>query len=360
MKKAFVAKLALAGAVGLAAAMTSGTASATDCNACHTMHNSQDGASMRFDTQDTPLPILLRGDCIYCHSGLNQPATIGTVPPRVIGTAAPTYSALAGSSAAGGTLGGGDFWYVGNVGDAMGHNVSGVDAADGTLGLTPPGGTALGTQLECAGTLGCHGDRGIGAPLASLSGAHHSAHNDITDASLDGSTVGLSFRYLLGVLGREDTDWQFSETAADHNIYNGAARTAANAAASIATISGLCAQCHGSYHNTVDGTDNVNGINTDNTNFGAGQWVRHPTDYSMPLTGEYASYVTYQPETPVGKTVLTNPADQVNTANDRIVLCVSCHRAHGSPYADALRWSYGTMDVGTGVTNGCMNCHTAK
>ena len=362
MKKALVAKLALAGAVGLAAAMASGTANATDCNACHTMHNSQDGASMRFDAGTTPLPILLRGSCIYCHSGLNTTATIAVEPPKVIGTAAPTYSGLAGTSAAGGTLAGGDFWYVGNVGDFAGHNVNLVDAADATLGNTPPGGAALGAQLECAGTLGCHGDPAVLDPLGSLSGAHHAPHNDVTDV-LDGLTVGTSFRYLLGTLGREDTDWQFSETAADHNRYNGLARTADTAAATTATISGMCAGCHGSYHNSAVGTDGF-GINTNNADFTAAgaQWIRHPTDYEMSaVAGEYANFTTYQPETPVGRLAasLGVAGDDVNAGN-RIVLCVSCHRAHGSPYADALRWSYGTMDVGTGVTNGCMNCHTAK
>ena len=85
MKKALVAKLALAGAVGLAAAMTAGNASAVDCNFCHTMHNSQDGASMRFDSGVTPLPILLRGDCVYCHTGLNTAAALLTAPPKVDG-----------------------------------------------------------------------------------------------------------------------------------------------------------------------------------------------------------------------------------------------------------------------------------
>ncbi len=155
-----------------------------------------------------------------------------------------------------------------NLNDSFGHNVAQVAGigVDGTLDNDPPGGVALGAQLECAGTLGCHGDRTVADPLASLSGAHHSAHNVVTDATLDGSTVGLSFRYLLGVLGREDSDWQFTETTTDHNRYNGLTRTAANASASIATISGLCAQCHGAYHNSVDGAPDTFGISTDNAN----------------------------------------------------------------------------------------------
>ena len=363
MKKALVAKLALAGTVGLAAAMASGTANATDCNACHTMHNSQNGASMRFDTGATPLPILLRGSCIWCHSGINTNTSIATTPPKVIGTAAPVYSgdgAVPGAN----TLAGGDFWYVGNgpAGQSSGHNVGLVDAFDTILDNNPPGGADLVTQLQCAGTKGCHGDPLVADPLASLSGAHHSAHNDVNDV-LAGTTVGTSFRYLLGVLGREDTDWQYTEDGInDHNRYNGVIRNADTGTADTSTISGLCATCHGAYHNIVDG-DDAFGINTDNGDFTAGQWIRHPTDYDMstnPAT-EYFNYDTYSNEAPVGRiaTALGDPGADVS-ATHRIVLCVSCHRAHGSPYADALRWSYGEMDVGAGVVTGCMRCHTAK
>ncbi|GAB4339702.1 MAG: hypothetical protein Kow0089_12810 [Desulfobulbaceae bacterium] len=321
---------------------------------------------MRLDGVATPAPILLLGDCVYCHTGLNPVAPIpAAAQPKVDGGgSAPTYSGLAGSGAVNGTLAGGDFYWVGASGDAYGHNVKSFDNPDSTLGNTPPGGAALGAQLECAGVYGCHGNPSITAPLSSLQGAHHSAHGTPANsaANIDGTTVGRSFRYLLGVLGYEDSDWQHTESAADHNIYQGEARAAANAAHDSRTISGLCAKCHGAYHNTVDAAAvDTYGINTDNATLG-GQWIRHPTDYSMPLAGEYAGYATYQPETPVGKGIgsLGNPATQVNTAADRIVLCISCHRAHGSPYQDMLRWSYGTMQVGTGVTTGCMNCHTAK
>ena len=363
MRKTLVAKLALAGTVGVAAALAAGVASAADCSDCHTMHNSQNGASMRFDSGATPLPILLRDDCIGCHSGLNTAASVVNTPPRVIATAAPTYTPITGGAGAvNTTLAGGDFYWVNAQGDAKGHNVNLVSAADGTLvGNKPPGGAALGSQLECAGTVGCHGNPATANPLASLEGAHHFAHNEINDALTTATEVGNSFRYLMGTYGAEDTDWQFTESTTDHNRYIGLERSAANAAASATTISGLCARCHGAYHNTVGG-DDAFGINEDNTNFANGNWIRHPTDYAMSATtGEYAAYVTYQPETPLGRLAanIANAGDTV-TAGHRIVLCVSCHRAHGSPYDDGLRWNYNTMQFGTGVTNGCMNCHTAK
>ena len=362
MKKTLVAKLALAGAVGVAAALAAGAASAADCSFCHTMHNSQNGTSMRFDGGATPLPILLRDDCIGCHSGLNTAASLQNSPPKVIATAAPTYTPVTGGAgAANTTLAGGDFWWVGAQGDAKGHNVGLVDTADATLGNTPPGGTALGGQLQCAGTAGCHGNPATANPLASLEGAHHWVHGTVAAPQTTATEVGNSFRYLMGTYGAEDSDWQFTESTNDHNRYVGQQRTAANAAASATTISGLCARCHGAYHNTVGGADSF-GINEDNTNFAAGNWIRHPTDYAMSaVTGEYAGYITYQPETPLGRTAanIANAGNTV-TAGHRIVLCVSCHRAHGSPYDDMLRWTYSAMQVGAGVTHGCMNCHTTK
>ncbi|MGB9716198.1 MAG: cytochrome c3 family protein [Thermodesulfovibrionales bacterium] len=43
-------------------------------------------------------------------------------------------------------------------------------------------------------------------------------------------------------------------------------------------------------------------------------------------------------------------------------MCLSCHRAHGSPYADILRWNYDEMRTGSYTTtdSGCFTCHTGK
>ena len=44
-----------------------------------------------------------------------------------------------------------------------------------------------------------------------------------------------------------------------------------------------------------------------------------------------------------------------------IVMCLSCHRAHGSPENDLLRWDYSSIQAGTGTNdNGCFVCHTTK
>jgi hypothetical protein len=377
MKKALVAKIALAGTAGLAAALAAGTASAADCSFCHTMHNSQDGQPMVWDTADTsPKPILLRGDCVYCHSGVNTTGSLLNSPPKVYGTAATVYATTANSGTDFRNLAGGDFVWVGDD-QSHGHNVGGGFGLSGdtTLNNVPPGGTDMGAQLQCAGVTGCHGLTSVtGAPIGAMKGAHHSVHNTLTNSTtyIDGATVGGSFRYLNGVKGFEDSDWQHTEDYQDHNQYAGETRTTADTVATTGTnrtISGLCARCHGAFHNTSEpGAKDAYGINTTNTNFAAGQWVRHPTDYDMneDATGEFVSYDSYDIIAPVGRTIanLTVGADgTVTGAGYRIVLCVSCHRAHGSPYQDALRWSYGEMQVGTtgaAAGTGCFACHAAK
>ena len=91
--------------------------------------------------------------------------------------------------------------------------------------------------------------------------------------------------------------------------------------------------------------------------------------------GEYGSYngVTnaYSVEAPVADNTLvigvkTALRSQVlQTDGDAIVTCISCHRAHGSPYPDLLRWDYNTdtdvMSAGNSAGNvGCFICHTTK
>jgi hypothetical protein len=369
MKKKLAAQLALAGTFGLLATLAGGgAAEAAICSGCHTMHNSQDGLPMREDGVSTPAAILLKSDCYGCHAGMNTIANIGVVPPKVIGTAAVTYIGNTAGGADNINLAGGDFYWA-NLNDARGHNVGIIaNAVDDVLGDTPPGGQLgeVGTQLQCAGTNGCHGDRAIADPLASLAGAHHAPHTDLT-TSLTGATIGTSFRYLDGVVGREDTNWEFTVSAAEHNLYAGQARSAENTD-DTATISSLCAQCHGAYHSTVqpDRGDDF-GIN-EATNFADGNWIRHPTDYDMAVgaaaTDQYY-YPAYRPETPVGKDIesgtWTDPT--VVTANNRVVLCLSCHRAHGAPNDDMLRWSYSLMNTGAGgaaIGQGCFACHSNK
>jgi predicted CXXCH cytochrome family protein len=93
-----------------------------------------------------------------------------------------------------------------------------------------------------------------------------------------------------------------------------------------------------------------------------GPWLRHPADAVLPSTGEYADYIEYDPLVPIGRpedTLSGFTMDEVRPGEDKVI-CISCHRAHGSPYPDMLRWNYNTMKVGGGGSGGCFNCHSAK
>lgn len=336
---------------------------------------------MTYNGSTTPNDTLLRGNCIQCHTGTNTGSN--TIPYVYSGSTAPTYG-LTGDTLAGGnfywcvngggTAGGGDPVAIGG-----GHNVDMLGVAAGPL-TSPPGdsdttswstrvtaeGLAAGSYLTCAGTAGCHGDRTQTNNFSAVHGAHHA-----NDATIDGLTVGTSFRFLLGVTGTEmngtTNRWEYHPDSTHHNEYKGADRSA-DSVVDTTTISSLCAQCHGAFHNSAGTYTGVQGIQGSGATM-ASPWIRHPTDYDMNNKGtgtEYAGYVTYTPMVPVGHSTLngtTSDATAYGDTGGAIVMCISCHRAHGSPYADLLRWDYSLITVGTtgaGAGTGCFTCHTTK
>ena len=349
------------GLILLSIAFVYGNADAVSdqCSNCHTMHNSQNGTNMTYNNADAPNDFLLRGDCLGCH-GQNTSSNIvslGNVPQVLHKDTT--------------DLAGGNFAYI--TGDktratadasTAGHNVTDLGVADSNLTSGPPGDentTGITTNLTCAGTMGCHGNRGTAGSMAAIKGAHHA--NDAVlkfptvNLAGQGTTVGTSYRFLLGVKGGEDTDWQATSSATDHNEYFGATGTGQESTKTTdpsGTMSGLCAECHGGFHGSAD----IGGTGS--------PWQRHPTDISLPGTGtEYAAYTTYSTEAPVARTAITDVSGIVTPtgSTDDIVMCLSCHRAHASPNQDMLRWSYAGMSAGTtgaSAGTGCFTCHTTK
>ena len=346
---------------------------AGQCSNCHTMHNSQDGSPV--DTAG-PHTQLLKFDCVSCHTAATTQTNPSTGAPAVLHTTAPS------GQGAGKTNAGGDFYWVVNTGDAYGHNVLDLGvSADAAIGVTPPGwdqsattgltfnGKTLqvtggadwsGKQLTCAGTFGCHGYRdqeGFGG----LTGAHHGNTGGTSTQASAPSTVGDSYRFLAGIKGLEDANWNWNETSSVHNEYYGADDTSNRQAdgstsyANTDTISFFCAECHGNFHSEID-NDSTSGS----------PWVRHPTDIVLPNSGEYSAYTTYSVEAPVARPTVPASSSATVTPGDStgdtgaIVMCLSCHRAHGSNQPDLLRWDYSTMIAGGGGSGGCFTCHTTK
>ena len=346
------------------------------CGYCHTMHNSQGGVAFVNQAPQGDMGAaastlngsLLRWDCIGCHTGSND----GTVPyVKTTGLTEATYDAdqIAATSAAAESLAAGNFIWEDTNDDSLGfgHYIGG--SADA------PGGSFV-ADLTCAGITGCHGDRTATGDFNAVSGAHH--NNEGLARSADVSTVAKSYRFLLGIKGYEDPDWEYSFSTTDHNQYYGDSRGSDPAGTGddetdTATISALCADCHGDFHSgaTTAGTLNVT----------AGEWIRHPTDFDMGTltTGAYYAYngsaadtANYFVGVPLASAdvtaIISTPS--VGTAGvaaavpgQAIVTCISCHRAHASPHEDGLRWDYETdcaQGSGTKADCGCFKCHTDK
>lgn len=319
------------------------------CANCHVMHASQTG------TASTPRDYLLNSDCLGCHTGTND----GTNGPYVLTTG------LSAGTDISTDLAGGNFGWA-EADARLGHNPSELTTAD-TL-TQPPGWKSTGfdangqvgtswaaDKLTCAGTYGCHGTHDANG----VTGAHHSnASGAINSAP---TSVGGSYRFLYGIEGYEDDDYEY-ETTTDHNVYYGEARTgletSGDRVSDTHTMSYFCAECHGIFH-SGSGSEGMLDDSTD-TIF-TDPWVRHPVDISMPTSGEYAGYSSYDPDVPVASSDVSDGSLTVSNAADRIVMCLSCHRAHASPWNAALRWDPSSVVAGGGSsTTGCFACHTTK
>ncbi|MFH1675144.1 MAG: cytochrome c3 family protein [Pseudomonadota bacterium] len=327
------------------------------CANCHTMHNSQNGTDV---VSGGPYGTLLVGNCVGCHTGTNTGGTTDTgATPYVMGTSAPTFGTD--------TLAGGNFWWVENVTDAKGHNV--VTANDDGVLTSAPG---VSTGSSC-GTDSCHDNLNRvpsaesgknGCQSCHLNVMHHA--NDGTGTKYVDTAAKGWYRFLsghmggagIGVKGIEDSGWGYGATVGgtNHNEYlgNAAAKTSSGGFSACGnTTTGFCTGCHGNFHIENDSAD------------GSGNWSRHPSDAVIPNSGEYASISTnYNPNVPVARPAGFTWADGSSssaTPGTDMVMCLSCHVAHGSPYDDLLRWDYSAMNAGGGDNNtGCFVCHTNK
>ncbi len=335
------------------------------CSNCHTMHYSQNNQILTEWNQNGPIKGLLTKDCIGCHTSTSPPTTSPDTP-YVLYNSSPTYNFDGVKN----TLAGGNFYWVADNGGndpKTGHNVYGISSPESSF--KPPGfnssysdkdgiilgnGGAWDKQLRCAGAYGCHGKHNTIDEVESIFGAHHS-----DDSVIDGSTVGKSFRFLYGIKGTEDPDWEFTVSSSDHNGYYAVDRSSASFPDK-SSINYFCAECHGNFHST-------SGVGS------SSPWLRHPTDYDLNNVkdkeyGNYpnSSYFTtpsiqgeYFPDVPLGNNSGSVKSSVLQNSGDAIILCISCHRAHGSPYKFILRWNYVNWPNGSSK-NGCFACHTAK
>ncbi|SHI60011.1 hypothetical protein SAMN02745165_00519 [Malonomonas rubra DSM 5091] len=342
------------------------------CVDCHTMHNSQNGASMNFDDSATPNAALLKGSCLGCHAQGSTSALVDTgsdMIPQVMHSEATD-------------LAGGNFGFItgmkgSGADDNKGHNIAALTGEDGTVSALPGGiqqsfhedQIVNTSNLTCAGTNGCHGYRYAGDSFPEgITGAHH---NNVDGKLTTADTIGNSYRFLTGIVGLEDDDWQYTRASNDHNEYFAMAEpiklgcsggtTSCHATGGVkapdGTISQYCATCHGNFH-TIETTAST-GIGS----VASSPFIRHPTDIILPADGEYALYTAYNLDAPVARTTaVPDVASASVTPGSDAVVCMSCHMAHASDYPDMLRWDY-LNDCSANQVNtdcGCFACHTAK
>jgi hypothetical protein len=278
------------------------------CSGCHTMHNSQNGALVDTAHPNGNAYLLNAGNpsdtCLRCHASYGQFAS-GT-----------------------GMGAGGDFYWVtrnftwgtgtsGSRGDSHGHNIIAPTkglTVDATLAQAP-GGSFLSARLGCTSCHDPHGNQNFRILYGAGAGPKY-----------DGTRYAFTANAPIAKgNSRKTTSGMGVETNSAHTVYKSG-------------MSEWCANCHTNFHE----------LNT-------GNFV-HPTRaLGSEIAASYNAYVST--DDALGGNVLTSynglvPFEMVNvdlaTVNSENftqgpsgvdkVMCVTCHRAHASPFSDAARW----------------------
>jgi hypothetical protein len=337
-----------------------------DCSTCHTMHNSQQGDTVAYTldssgqkvSNDSAFAMLLKTNCLGCHSyaGAETIVTMEDVQlPVVFNLTEPAYPPNGSASS---TLAGGNFHWLATDGDAYGHNVYGIAAADTRF----PTNQAPGGLVQTGECVNCHGS--LATAQSGCEGCHVPQHHAAAPGTIIDRRMGW-YRFLgsvmqrndaegpppEGVVGIEAPDWEQSPNASHHNTYQGKEGPFVSLLES-GSIDQKCTGCHQQFHNETTANST---------------WIRHPVDVAIPDWGEFADVTMYDPLVPVARPHLSNADESfsVITRGSDLVSCISCHRPHGSPYPAMLRWGYRSWPGQDSYTNspafnGCAVCHTSK
>lgn len=321
--------VALFSMVALATVMTTSAFAFHDsgsliCQDCHSMHYSEDGAAPAAGSGGPNPHLLYKKNttdlCLMCHADPSKAPDVHNAT-----TALP----------------GGDFAPGGTVADANGHNpggksgnVSALIGLDGTLGITPPGGTGALTEFNCASCHGPHGGANECFPFRNLNNENSGS---FPASSIESTNTEEASIWSAGA----NVD---AMTAGNHNVYklaSGSLQTATKG------FGAWCGTCHGSFH----------GVTKSDTDVGDGtDWIRHPTGTKLSTTVSYQS-TTYDPTYPVetSNTGATKSANwTISAQTEHQVMCLSCHKAHASTNANAGRWDFASA---SGTNTGCNFCH---
>lgn len=152
----------------------------------------------------------------------------------------------------------------------------------------------------------------------------HDPHGNSNYRILQTEVNGVS---SIVVSGTGDANWERDNSATDHNVYNSGMVT-------------FCGACHTDFHGAA--------------NTGSPEpWTRHPQDQTG-IESTASLIGTYDPKIPVEDPAATSASTYTVSAGASEVFCLSCHRAHASPNADAGRWDF---TVASGNDDNCNACH---
>jgi hypothetical protein len=294
------------GVSGVAVALHDG--GVAHCDACHTIHNSDGGA----EVVGTVGPHLQKGSdpsstCLNCHAGYGQ------------------YEDGANYRS------GGDFYWLTkdyswsahgrmqySTGDSHGHNIIAadqpgldVDAEDATLSIAP-GGDYLSSQLGCNS---CHDPHGSQGNEVLLYG--------VEDTAFD-YPGGYNFTSPAPVFLNAGRTADVSD--GDHSAYGSG-------------MSEWCANCHGDFLNAIgkhpagnNGGAALNGLASNyNAYVGTG-------DLGGTSATSFLEIVPFE----TGATDTTGLDEESTVGPDATsnVMCLTCHRAHASPFPKIGRWYF--------------------
>jgi hypothetical protein len=337
------------------------------CEGCHTMHNSAGGTAVATGTglaQYQSGPYLLQGPdvsstCLNCHEGTPGSYHISTTG----------VTATSGTYPGNYDKAGGDFSWLRMGTDTTaaqnrGHNIVSLtyNYASDTVRTVAPGGTYDSTVLGCSG---CHNPHGTtrrlsdgtytngGAPIISSG-----SHGEVPGA---GEAVG-AYR-LFG--GSNYVPQAFpSVTFAYNPPYAAAVDYSEGDRVAYGTgMSEWCANCHDGIYENAFQSGTVGHRHPASSTSNAALTSAIVTNYNTylgsgitggaPATAKYNRLVPTEEGNSDVATLETHAASTGNTAvsTSNNVMCLSCHRAHASGFANMGRFSF-TNELVTDETGG--------
>lgn len=345
-----------------------------DCEGCHSMHNSYEGAAnVTGMTQYQSGPYLLKaqdasGSCLNCH------AAADTLPgPNGYHIATLGVTKEDSTRAVQGTPGGDFAWLKKTMtfsvrrnpvtvdGDRKGHNIVAADfgyTEDKTLHFAP-GGTYPAKDLACSS---CHDPHGTYRRFADGSQARtglpifgSGSYTSSISPTAGVSAVGV-YRILAGVGYQPKSlvgSYAFANPAPDavaKSSYNGVSTTVNTAAGQIDLVaygrgmSEYCANCHTAMHldtyaSGTKGLVHPAGDGAKLTAPIAANYNAYVTSGVMTGTVGYSAIAPYELGTGDYTALKAFVAAPTAATTSNNVNCLSCHRAHASGFESIARYN---------------------